>query len=488
MTEQKLDRHEELSAFVRGTSTRAVAQLVWKGAGFASAVTIVRILPEKAAGSYFFVLSTGALCAVLLGLGFFQLLGRQGPRWDLSGNRDVTDRLFTSGAVVIVAGGLLLGAVILLLSPNLAWFSVAVLAVAIAYQTLASSFFRVRGRPILAEMNHAVTPVAFLVLLLLGALVFERLDAASAITLRLSLEVGLAVTMAFLALRGTKRANTEARWREFTTSSLSLWFTGIAWIAIEHADVFLLGMLRGAGDVGIYVPSLRIAELAAVPFGMLLPYLIVTAVRLASNGNADDVQRLYTSVNKIGITIAAPLVTLLAVAPAATLDAIFGLKDANAAHALRILSIAFLGHSLLGGTSALAEALLPLRYLTLRSLVTIGVTVVATLILIDLFGIIGAALGTSVGYLTVLSINVMLLRRESGLIGIQHDALVTFLVPLTAVVLSTALPGDPGIAVGMGCALGVGALTAGTGWFTASSSERSAFRRIAMSIRSGTTI
>lgn len=486
MVHGPIDRTGELSTFVRGTSTRAVAQLLWKAAGFATAVLIVRVLPAPGAGTYFFAVSTGALWSVLLGLGLFQSITREGPRWDVAGHADETNHLFRSAGLILFIGSFLLIAAILVASAPLSWIAAGLIAAAAAYQQLSTSLFRVRGRPLLAEVNQALTPVAFLAfLLVMGTAGVSLVDTTVVIGARVVLEGAVALVLLFHALRLVRSGRTAPA-RRHVRSSLPLWLTGLAWIAIEHADIFLLGILRTESEVAAYTPSLRLAEVAALPFGMLLPYLIVSAARLAADGDMLHVQRLYTSVNKVGIALAAPLSSVLVVAPEPTLVAVFGIQNSDAAQAMRILGVTFIGHALLGGTSGVAEALLPLRYLVVRSGFTIVVAIPVTAAFIAQWGTIGAALGTAAGYFTVLSMNAILLWRRQRLIPIERDALFTFCTAAVSLALVSVVVDDPALPSALIAAVLIGLATTGVAWASARPGERAAIRQALVAARSRT--
>jgi O-antigen/teichoic acid export membrane protein len=466
------DVHGDISAFVRGASTRAVAQLVWKASAFATAIVIVRILPPQAAGTYFFALATGALCGLLLGLGLFQAVGREGPRWDVSGSPESTNRLFRTATTIIAGACLAVLSLVLLFSPTLPWLAAAAIAAGVAYQTLCSSLFRVRGRPRLAELNQAVIPVTFLAVLGVGSAVSSTgIEIAHVLSSRIALEVGVAVFLVLLGFRETRRRSAAQVPRAVWRSIIPLWMTGVAWAAIEQADIFLLGVLRGRAEVALYAPALRLTEVMAVAFGVLFPYLVVTSSRLAVGGTTDQIQRLGILVNKVGMVVASPIFAVALLAPEELLRLVFDIESREASAALQILGVALFAHAFLGGTSGLAESLLPPRTLAVRSVIALVVTLVADVLLISSWGIAGAAVGTLLGYLAVVGINGFLLWTRKQIRPFQKDSLFTFAIPLLAVAALRGVGLPAGLVWPVLAATVIAVATMIAGWTTTRASE-----------------
>ena len=226
----------------------------------------------------------------------------------------------------------------------------------------------------------------------------------------------------------------------------------------NRLDVLLVGLLLTASAAGVYNAVLVLVALAWIPlrsFNQLLPPV---ASELYSRGQVDQLNAVYTSVTRLIVTTVLPvLAVFLAFGPA--LLGVFGPAYTEGYRPLVVyLGGVFVG-SAVGATGWLLMmtnhqyARMALDWLL--AVLNLGLTYT----FVSLFGLTGAALGTSLAVAVQNGIQVVLLRRFEGLWPFDR----TFLPPLGAglvalgvmLAVRVTVPGWPAVAVGIPLGTGV---------------------------------
>jgi len=195
----------------------------------------------------------------------------------------------------------------------------------------------------------------------------------------------------------------------------------------NRLDVLLVGLLLTASAAGVYNAVLVLVALAWIPlrsFNQLLPPV---ASALYDRGQVDQLNAVYTSVTRLIITTVVPVLAAF-VAFGPTLLGVFGPAYTEGYRPLVVyLGGVFVG-SAVGATGWLLMmtnhqyARMALDWLL--AVLNLGLTYA----FVTLFGLTGAALGTSLAVTVQNGIQVVLLRRFEGLWPFDR----TFLPPLGA--------------------------------------------------------
>ena len=201
-----------------------------------------------------------------------------------------------------------------------------------------------------------------------------------------------------------------ALWRHFIVTGVPLAVSAILLIIRLRVDLLLLSVLRPAAEVGLYDAPVKLYELllslASILGGLMAPAFI----RDLRNGRTLS-RRLNAGIAATAIFAALAFAVLFECAePIVTL--LGGNDFAPAAHPLRIIAAAA---GLTGLTSILRFAAIALDQqvrMTRADLAGVGVALVAYLILIPRFGIMGAAVGRLVGDLVTLAVAAWSLREH----------------------------------------------------------------------------
>lgn len=187
----------------------------------------------------------------------------------------------------------------------------------------------------------------------------------------------------------------------------------------RHADVLLLGLLAAVVDVGVY----RVAAQGAllVSLGLTALNLVVApfAARLYAEGEQHKLQKLARRTAQAALAFALPAVALFAVFGEWLLVMLFGSEFAGAYWPLLILAVGQLANAGFGATGMLLNMTSFERDVTRVVAIAAGLNVVLNLTLIPFFGVIGAAVATS---LSLLFWNVWLWRVVRWRLGVSSLA------------------------------------------------------------------
>jgi O-antigen/teichoic acid export membrane protein len=389
------------------------------------------------------------MIALLLMLGIPEALARTVATSDALGHRVTGDAAVRAGVRIVTLAGLAAIAVGLaaatVVGGNTPWIPLAAAALggAVALQAVSGATLRARGRVWTPEVLHTIVPITFVVGLgLLG--VMDRASDATTTAFRVLIEWTVAISLVVSALRIAR--GSAGRVRPLLMLALPLWITSLSWLAILQCDVVILGLLRPARTLALYVPVLRLAELGAVAFSVMGVYVLPSAARLAALADRRGLADLYATTTKITFAAGSPIFVALVLFPGAVAEALFGFSGGNLEHLARILAIGYVVNAVVGLNGVMLEATGRPRTLALRSALVLVAVVGIDLVLIARMGVLGAAWGTSIGLILTNAVNSTLLFKQTGIRPLPKDVLLTVGVGLLAIGASALVIGsDPSI-------------------------------------------
>jgi len=167
----------------------------------------------------------------------------------------------------------------------------------------------------------------------------------------------------------------------------------------SRIDIFLLGLLRGSEEVGVYNIALKISE--TIAFGLVIVNFVVAPViaKLFANGEILQLQQLITRAAQMVFLFSFPLVLLIFLFGQNVL-AFFGVDLLNGNKALLILCSGQLINILCGSVGTVLMMTGHQRF----SLYALGIStvfnIVVNIILTPGYGVVGTAIATT-GSLTM---------------------------------------------------------------------------------------
>ena len=169
---------------------------------------------------------------------------------------------------------------------------------------------------------------------------------------------------------------------------------GILYILNSRIDIFLLGLLRGSEEVGIYNIVLKISE--TVSFGLLIVNFVLAPViaKLFVSGEIFQLQQVITRAAQMVFLFSFPVVLLIFLFGQNVL-AFFGVDFLNGNEALIILCFGQIINILCGSVGTLLMMTGYQRF----SLYALGIStvfnIVVNIILTPAYGVIGTAIATA---------------------------------------------------------------------------------------------
>lgn len=183
---------------------------------------------------------------------------------------------------------------------------------------------------------------------------------------------------------------------------------------MSWADIALVGYFMDDASVGVYNAALPTAALVLIPLTAMSSLSVSGLSELAKRDNKNLETTLKTSTYWI-FSLVFPTFLILTLFSSQTLNLLFGSEYTVAATALTILALGYLANGSVGLTSSFLKSsghTKPIMYTTTVALITnIGLNI----ILIPIYGIIGAAIATSSSIIILNLLNYSLVWKLEGI-------------------------------------------------------------------------
>lgn len=222
-------------------------------------------------------------------------------------------------------------------------------------------------------------------------------------------------------------------------------------------DVIMLGWLQASVDVGVYEVAMALAGFLFI-FLSSLNYMFMPVIsELYAAGNIDDILDVYRTATRWIVTLILPLLAGFFIFPTEILHVLFGSAYTVGAAALAILAIGYFADTVVGPAGMILLATGRTKRFMVALLVLVVGDVIGNLILIPPYGMTGAAVAMTAGFVAANAL--MLWFAQAVVDGLPYTR--DYLRPVTAIVivapafwllkdaLEPSLPGS----VAMGAAL-----------------------------------
>lgn len=417
----------------RGAIGSFVLKIVSTLLSLAVSVVLARALAPTGLGVYAFALSISTVLALPAELGLATLTVRQvaryhqGEQWSLlRGVLLWTNRLVLAFSfIIVVCAGVLAWLVAdRATTTQLATFGWALLLVPLmALSALRRGALRGLRRVVLAQLPESfILPGVLLVLLgvvgFFGSLSPPTAMALNAAAAALSLALG--AIMLFRARPAQlQTAPISYEQRAWFASVLPLSMLAGLNIINGQAGILMLGLLSNELQVGHYKVAYSTASVVAFALGVVG---IVTAphiTRLHEAGEKMRLQRMLTLSARVTLLASLPIALIFVFLGESVIDVLYGKAFLPASTALIILCLGQLVNAGVG-SAALILNMTGYERIALRN---VGIATVINIalngLLIPIFGIEGAAIGTSV---SVIAMNLLLCHSVWKHLGLNSTA------------------------------------------------------------------
>ncbi|ASK33667.1 flippase [Alloalcanivorax mobilis] len=377
------------------------------------AVFLARLLGPAGYGVYAFAFSLITVLAIPSQLGLPQLVVRETARAQVNGDWGLMRGLWRWSSLSVWLFSFAVAGAAWAVMVSFDWgFSVAqketflwglVLIPVIALGNIRGAALRGLHRVIKGQLPEFILRPGLFLLLIFAVLYLLplKLGPASAMALH-----GLAAFVAFLVgawiLYRERPAPLAARpapryqHRAWALSALPLAAIGALTLINSNTDILMLGFMRSEHEVGIYKVVVTGANL--IIFGLQAINMVVAPQfsRLFTQKRMDDLQKIVTSSSRAILIIALPTVIVVVLFGRQILGVVFGEEYKAGYLPLVILGLGQLFNAFFGSVSMLLNMTNNERQ-TIKGVAVAALTnVVLNALLIPVYGIIGAAIATSI--------------------------------------------------------------------------------------------
>ena len=413
---------------MRGAATAFVLRGIGAGLAFVLNVAIGRLLGAEGAGLYFLALSIVTIVTVLTRFGMDNSLLRfiassvALDQWTRArgvyrlGMRTVALASAAAGVLIVLAGPLIarlwmdkpdLGDVLQIMG-----LGTLGLAVMMAGAECLKGLKRIA--PAVA-VSSIIFPLVALALIWPLTERFGPAGAAGAY----AAGVSIAALAGWLWWRYFTAAHADQEpefvWAELWDSCRPLWLMSIITKAImPWSPLLILGFFAASDDVGVYGAATRIAML--VTFLLISVNTVISPkfAELHAKGDIAALARLARRFALLITLVTSPLFLLLIVA-GETVMTLFGPEFARGGAALAILAMGQAVNALTGSAGALLMMTGHERDIRNASIWAGLLAVTLSLVLIPLYGLIGAAISTAVSIAAMNLISIAMIKKRLGI-------------------------------------------------------------------------
>ncbi|QDA30483.1 flippase [Thermococcus indicus] len=395
---------------------------------FLSRAIIARHFDRYQYGSFTLTLTVLSIAVTISLLGLQSGLPREISR-NLKGKREEVPALITTGLLMAVTASLIMTAVTLYMAPHIAPLlndrylgeTLRLAAPALPFMVMTALLVAVsRGYGRVREnlyYRNVLPPLLFLIILVTGLLTgagftFVFLAYVLSQVLSSALLVRESLSLGFLPRRPILDWRIA---RELFLFSLPLMLTGILDYVMGWTDSLMLGYYFDPDTVGLYNGAAPIARLLPLFLNSMGFLYMPIATAFFTNGDIDGLRKLYRTTTRWVFILTFPVFLFVFAFPESAINLFFGSKYTDAATALRILSAGFMFHVMMGLNGMSLIAVGEPRANMTGNIFASAANVALNVLLILVYGIEGAAVATSVSYVTANLYRTWWLHRKTGI-------------------------------------------------------------------------
>ena len=186
--------------------------------------------------------------------------------------------------------------------------------------------------------------------------------------------------------------------KELLLFSIPLLFSGILGYIMTWADTIMLGYYKSSEVVGLYNAAAPIAKLLSIFLSSTAFLYAPIASQFYAQGKIKEMGRVYQILTKWVFLLTLPTFALMFLFPEATIEFFFGAKYVSAALVLQILTLGFMFHTFLGLNGLTLVIIGQPKFNMIGDTFAVISNVILNIFLIPKYGIVGAAVATTVSY------------------------------------------------------------------------------------------
>jgi len=220
--------------------------------------------------------------------------------------------------------------------------------------------------------------------------------------------------------------------RELLAFSAPLMITAAMLQVLSHIDTFFLGYFASTTVVGVYNVVYPLAQLLTVvlsAFGFMVMPVISS---LDAGDSVGEMRRTYQLSSKWILLATLPVFLVVVLFPEMVIRVTFGAEYDQGALALSVLAVGFFTHAVVGPNGNTLTSVGRTRLIMYDNVAVAVTNVTPNLLLIPEYGLLGAAVATSVSYGLLNALYTYQLYGETGIqpftAGMVRPSLLALLV------------------------------------------------------------
>lgn len=222
--------------------------------------------------------------------------------------------------------------------------------------------------------------------------------------------------------------------RKLVVFSTPLVLSTIISVLLMETDTLMLGYFKDSAQVGLYAAAFPLARGIPVVVGAFGFLYFPLASRLDVDDERTEIDAVYKLTTKWGFIVMFPLFLTFLTFPDDVLAIVFGESYTEAGLALSILATGFFVRGAYGRNGDTLSALGHPRYVLFANVVAYVLNVVLNLVLIPIYGFVGAAITSAVASILLNTVMYGILRLKFGITPFSRWNVRTYAVLLTSMV------------------------------------------------------
>lgn len=446
------DTSASIRTLAKGGSVLFAGIVLELGISFLATLIIARVLGPVGFGAVSLGRTTMTLVSTLLLVGLDTGIGRYLPRGDGEGyRRGVLVSAAQIALPLSIGGGLLLSLSAPLLAttvfsdpsltPVLRVFGVAVPFAAVMKLAIGTVQGSQKALPKVLVRNVSQPLTRFLGIAAVLALVSGAgrvVGIAWAYVLAYAVAAGVGVYFLARLTPLFSGGSYEPMRRELLAFSAPLALTMVMTVLLSDLDTVMLGALGTTGAVGVYNVVYPLAELLVVALSSFAFVFMPILSELDAEGARGEMRRIYQVIAKWVAVATLPVFLLFLVFPETVIGLTFGPAYRDGSLALSVLAVGFFVHATAGLNVNALTAIGRTRIVLYDNVTVTALNAGLNLLLIPRYSFLGAAITTTISYLTL---NVLYSAQLYRATGIQPISAAMARSGLAAVVPAVMLYG-----------------------------------------------
>jgi O-antigen/teichoic acid export membrane protein len=244
-------------------------------------------------------------------------------------------------------------------------------------------------------IKDLVVPLVRLIVVVIIVLGFEKLDYSAMIT---SIYIFTITVFVILFVKVFKegyigRLKKDTNHLALLKYSLPLFFTGIIIVLADNIDKYMIGMIIGTKDIGVYLVAVQVGILSMYALGPITTVLAPSISEMYHDRKFIELNMVYKTISKWMVMIALIVAGFIVVYPKDILS-LFGSEFIDGYNVLIAFAMGYVVISLFGPVGTINAMVGNQKQHLIANIISIVFNLVANWILIPLIGINGAAIAT----------------------------------------------------------------------------------------------